>query len=76
MVNDQDCGLDRRNDLIVTRGFNLLAFLRERSREAPAASDVGDGTTETIALCQGGAVGAFSVPVGSAETVKANSSKV
>ena len=69
MVEEQDGGLDRLNDLDVTWGFDLHAFLRERSQETPAAGDAGDGTAETIDSSQGGAVDASSVPEGRVETV-------
>ena len=89
-MDEQDRGLARLTDLDVTWGFDLHAFLRERSQETPAAGDAGDlhvcfqersqkapvagdagdGTTETIDSSQGGAVDAFSVPAGRAETVE------
>ena len=41
-MDEQDKGLARLTDLDVTWGFDLHAFLRERSQETPAAGDAGD----------------------------------
>ena len=43
MMDEQDEGLARLTDLDVTWGFDLHAFLRERSQEAPVAGDARDG---------------------------------
>eukprot|EP00904_Undaria_pinnatifida_P004473 jgi/Undpi1/14026/HiC_scaffold_9.g03677.m1 len=42
VMDEQDEGLARLTDLDVTWGFDLHAFLRDRSQETPAASDAGD----------------------------------
>ena len=63
-------GLDPLVDLDLTWGFDLHAFLRERSQETPAAGDAGDEAVETMDSSQGGAVDAYSVPTGRAETVE------
>ena len=42
MMDEQDEGLARLTDLDVTWGFDMHAFLRERSQETPAAGDAGD----------------------------------
>ena len=68
--DEWDDGLARLNDLDVTRGFDQLAFLQERTQEAPAGGDAGDGTAETMDSPQEGAVDAFSAPAGRAETVE------
>ena len=70
-MDEQGEGLDRLADLDVTWGFDLHAFLRERSQETPAAGDAGNETVETMDSSQGVAVDASSVPVGRAETVEA-----
>ena len=70
VMDEQDEGLARLTDLDATWGFDLHAFLRERSQEAPVADDAGDGTAETMDSSQGGAVDASSVPAGRAETVE------
>ena len=70
VMDEQDEGLARLTDLDVTWGFDLHAFLLERSQEAPAAGDAGDGTAETMDSSQGGAVDASSVPAGRAEAVE------
>ena len=67
-VDERDDGLDRLNNLDVAWGFDLHAFLRERSQEIPAAGDAGDGAAETMDSSQGGAVDASPVPAGRAET--------
>ena len=41
-MDEQNEGLARLTDLDVTWGFDLHAFLRDRSLEAPAADDAGD----------------------------------
>ena len=41
VADEQDEGLARLIDLDVTWGFDLHAFLRERSQETPAAGDAG-----------------------------------
>ena len=41
-MDEQDEHLARLTDLDVTLGFDLHAFLRERSQEIPAAGDTGD----------------------------------
>ena len=41
-MDEQDAGLARLIDLDVTWGFDLHAFLRERSQETPATGDAGD----------------------------------
>ena len=68
-MDEQDEDLDRLTDLDVTWWFDLYAFLRERSQEAPVAGDAGDGTAEMMDSSQRGAVDASSVPAGTAETV-------
>ena len=68
MVDELDDGLARLNDLDVTWGFGLDAFLQERTQQAPAAGDAGDWTAETMDSSQGGAVDASSAPGGRAET--------
>ena len=70
VMDEQDEGLARLNDLDVTWGFDLHAFLRERSQKAPVAGDTCDGTAETMDSSEGGAVDASSVPAGRAETVE------
>ena len=40
--DEQDEGLARLTDLDVTLGFDLDAFLRERSQETPAAGNAAD----------------------------------
>ena len=42
------------NDLDVTWGIDLDAFLQERTQQAPAAGEVGDMTVETMGSSQGG----------------------
>ena len=42
VMDEQDERLARLTDLDVARGFDLNAFLRERSQETPAAGDAGD----------------------------------
>ena len=42
VMDEKDEGLARLTDLDVTWGFDLHAFLRERSKETPAAGDAGD----------------------------------
>ena len=42
VMDEQDEGLARLTDLDVTWGFDMHAFLRERSQETPAAGDAGD----------------------------------
>ena len=61
-MDEQDEGLARLTDLNVTWGFDLHAFLQERSQEVPAAGDAGDETTETMDTSQGGAVDASPFP--------------
>ena len=51
-------------------GFDLHAFLRERSQETPAAGDASDWTVETMDSSQGGTMDASLVPAGRAETVE------
>ena len=70
VMDDKEEDLARLTDLDVTWGFDQHAFLQERSQEAPVAGDAGDGTAETMDSSQGGAVDAFSVPAGRAETVE------
>ena len=68
VIDEQDEGLDRLTDLDVTWGFDLHAFLQERSQEAPTAGDAGDGTVEPMGWSQGGRGDASSVPAGRAES--------
>ena len=68
-MDGQDEGLARLTDLDVTWGFDLHAFVRDRSQEASVAGDAGDVTAETVDSSQGGAVDASLVPVERAETV-------
>ena len=70
MTDEQDEGLDRLTDLLVTWGFDLHAFLRKRLQETPATGDAGDGTAETMDTSQRGVVDASPVPAGRAETVE------
>ena len=70
MVDQLDDGLARLNDLDVTWGFDLDAFLQERAQQAPAAGDAGDGTVEAMGSSRGGAVDASSAPAGRAETIE------
>ena len=65
MVDELDNGLARLNDLDVTWGFDLDAFLQERAQQAPAVC----GTAETLCSSQRGAADASSAPAGTAETV-------
>ena len=67
-MDEQGEGLDRLADLDVTWGFDLHAFLRERSQETPAAGDAGNETVETMDSSQGGAMDASSVLAGRAES--------
>ena len=67
MVDQLDDGLARLNDLDVTWGFDLDAFLQERAQQAPAAGDAGDGTVEAMGSSRGG-VDASSVSAGRAES--------
>ena len=67
-LDELDDDLAYLNNLDVTWGLDLDAFLQERRQQAPAAGDARDGETETIGSFQGGAVGAFSAPVGRAES--------
>ena len=62
VMDEKDEGLTRLTDLDVTWGFDLHAFLQERSQEASVADDAGDGTAETMDSSQGGAVDTSSVP--------------
>ena len=48
VVDELDDGLARLNDLDLTWGFDLDAFLEERAQQVPAAGDAGDGTAETM----------------------------
>ena len=52
----------------MTWGFDLDALLRERTQQAPAVGDAGDGTAETFASPGGGAVDAPSAPPGSSDS--------
>ena len=70
VMDERDEGLDRLTDLDVTWGFDLPAFLRERSQETPAAGDASDETVETMESSKGGTMDASSVPAGRAETVE------
>jgi len=70
VVHELDKGLARLNDLDLTWGFDLDAFLEERAQQAPAAGDAGDGNSETMGSSQGGAVDASSAPVGRVETAE------
>ena len=70
VVDELDDGLARLNDLDLTWGFDLDAFLEERAQQAPAAGDAGDGTDETMGSSRGGAVNASSAPVGRVETAE------
>ena len=70
VVDELDDGLARLNDLDLTWGFDLDAFLEERAQQAPAAGDAGDGTAETMGSSRGGAVDASSAPVGRVETAE------
>ena len=70
VVDELDDGLARLNDLDMTWGFDMDAFLQERAQQAPAAGDAGDGTVETMGSSQGGSVDASSAPAGRAETVE------
>ena len=65
VVDELDNGLARLNDLDVTWGFDLDAFLQERAQQAPAVC----GTAETLCSSQRGAADASSAPAGTAETV-------
>ena len=62
VLDEPDDGLARLNDLDVTWGFDLDAFLQERAQQAPAAGDAGDGTANTMDSSQGGAVDTPSAP--------------
>ena len=53
VMDEQDKGLARLTDLDVTRGFDLHASLRGRSKETPAAGDAGD----LHAFCSGALTG-------------------
>ena len=56
-VEDElDDDLAHLNDLDVTRGFDLDAFVHENRQHAPAAGDAGDGKAETIGSSFGSAV--------------------
>ena len=70
-VNELDDGLAHLNDVDVTWGFDLDAFLQELAQQVPAAGKAGDGTAETMDSSQGGAVDASSAPAGRAETAEA-----
>ena len=70
IMDEQDEGLDRLTELDVTWGFDLHAFLRERSQETPAAGDASDGTVERMDSSQGSTMDASSVPAGRAETAE------
>ena len=69
-MDELDEGLARLNDLDLTWGFDLDAFLEERAQQVPAAGDAGDGTAETMGSSRGGAVDASSAPVGRVETAE------
>ena len=60
--------LAHMNDLDLTWGFDLDAFLRERAQQAPDVGEAGGRTLETIGSSQGGAVDVSSAPAGRAET--------
>ena len=66
-VNELDDGLAHLNDLNVTLGFDLGAFLQECRQQTPAAGHVGDGKAETIGSSRRGAMDASSAPVGRVE---------
>ena len=68
MVDELDDGLAHLNDLDVTWGFDLDAFMQERTQQVPAAGEAGDETPETMGSSQGGAVDASSAPRGRAKT--------
>ena len=70
MADEPDDGLAHLNNLDVTWGFDLDAFLQERAHQAPAAGDDGEGTAKTMDSSQWGAVDASSAPAGRAETVE------
>ena len=67
MADELDDGLTHFNDLDVTWAFGLDALLQEGAQQAPAAGEVGDRTTETMDLSQGGAADASSAPIGRTE---------
>ena len=46
VVHEPDHGLAHLNDLDVTWGVDLYAFLQERAQQAPAAGDADDWTAE------------------------------
>lgn len=62
---------DELNDLELTWGFDLGAFLEERAQKVPAAGDAGTGTAETIGSSQERAVEACSAPAGGFRTAEA-----
>ena len=57
-------------DLDVTWGFDLHAFLQERSQKTPVAGDSGDGTAEMMDSSQKSAMDASPVPLGRAQTAE------
>ena len=75
MVDELDDDLAHMDDLDVTWGFDLNAFLPESRRQAPAVGDAGDGKAETIVSSQGGAVDASSAPAGRGERETIGSSQ-
>ena len=75
MADEPDDGLAHLNNLDVTWGFDLDAFLQERAHQAPAAGDDGEGTAKTMDSSQWGAVDASSAPAGRAESETRSSSQ-
>ena len=70
VLDELNDGLAHLNDLDVTWGFDLDAFLQERAQQAPAAGDADDGAAEKMDSSQEGAVDASSTPTGRAETAE------
>ena len=68
VVNELDDDLADLNDLDVTWGFDLDAFVQEIAQQPPAAGEAGDETPEAMGSSQEGAVDASSVPAGRAES--------
>ena len=70
VVDELDAGLAHLNDLYLSWGFDLDAFVQERAQQAPAAGEVRDGIAETMDSSQGDAVESSSAPIGKAETAE------
>ena len=63
VMDEQDDGLDRLNDLDVTWGFDQHTLFARALTGGTAGGDAGDGTAETMNLSQAG-VDTFSAPTG------------